>query len=210
MSLCLPIAIRMEEETKSETGKKLRRRGSENGTATTPLLQNGDEAQGSNGVESFESRNKNNRPEWKKALMVTIPTFFDVAASVLMNLGLLSVTASVYQMLRGAQMLFAALFAVLFLKRRLNLQHIAGMTCCLLGIIIVGFSSIAQSNKHNTMKLQFLQTTNSTGEVGFEKESVLKSEQPTSRQVVIGMALIVLSQAVQAIQLTFEDYFMVI
>ncbi len=33
------------------------------------------------------------------------PDVFDVAASVLMNLGLLSVTASVYQMLRGAQML---------------------------------------------------------------------------------------------------------
>ena len=34
-----------------------------------------------------------------------------------MSIGLLSVTASVYQMLRGAEMLFAALFSVTFLKR---------------------------------------------------------------------------------------------
>lgn len=33
-----------------------------------------------------------------------------------------AVTASVYQMMRGAEMLFAALFAVVFLKRRWGFQ----------------------------------------------------------------------------------------
>ncbi len=47
-----------------------------------------------------------------------------------MNIGLLSVTASVYQMMRGAEMLFAALFAVLFLHRRLNKYHLLGILCC--------------------------------------------------------------------------------
>lgn len=51
-------------------------------------------------------------------LPIAIPTFFDLVATVLMNVGLLYVTASVYQMMRGAEMLFAALFAVVFLKRR--------------------------------------------------------------------------------------------
>ncbi len=37
-----------------------------------------------------------------------------------MNVGLLSVTASVYQMMRGAEMLFAAAFAFVFLRRSLN------------------------------------------------------------------------------------------
>eukprot|EP00889_Picochlorum_renovo_P008100 jgi/Picre1/35130/NNA_002593.t1 len=55
-----------------------------------------------------------------KAWMLVIPTAFDLVATVLMNIGLLSVTASVYQMMRGAEMLFAALFAVVFLKRSLN------------------------------------------------------------------------------------------
>jgi hypothetical protein len=47
-----------------------------------------------------------------------------------MNIGLLSVTASVYQMMRGAEMLFAALFAVSFLKRHLNRYHYMGLLCC--------------------------------------------------------------------------------
>ena len=34
-----------------------------------------------------------------------------------MSIGLLYVTASVYQMLRGGEMLFAAFFGVTFLKR---------------------------------------------------------------------------------------------
>ena len=62
--------------------------------------------------------------------MLAIPTAFDLVATVLMNVGLLSVTASVYQMMRGAEMLFAALFAVVFLRRTLNRFHILGILCC--------------------------------------------------------------------------------
>ena len=62
--------------------------------------------------------------------MLAIPTFFDLIATVLMNIGLLSVTASVYQMMRGAEMLFAALFAVTFLHRSLNRFHMMGIFCC--------------------------------------------------------------------------------
>ena len=42
-----------------------------------------------------------------------------------MSIGLLSVTASVYQMLRGAEMLFAALFSVTFLKRSASILNTA-------------------------------------------------------------------------------------
>lgn len=62
--------------------------------------------------------------------MLAIPTAFDLVATVLMNVGLLSVTASVYQMMRGAEMLFAALFAVVFLRRTLNRFHLLGILCC--------------------------------------------------------------------------------
>ena len=70
------------------------------------------------------------RSEWRQTAMLAIPTAFDLVATVLMNVGLLSVTASVYQMMRGAEMLFAALFAVLFLRRTLNRFHLLGILCC--------------------------------------------------------------------------------
>ena len=45
------------------------------------------------------------------------------------------VTASIYQMLRGAEILFSALFAVLFLKRKLNRLHYGGVVCCMVRTI---------------------------------------------------------------------------
>jgi drug/metabolite transporter (DMT)-like permease len=72
----------------------------------------------------------NKASDLKKTLLLAIPTIFDLIATVLMNIGLLSVTASVYQMMRGAEMLFAAIFAVLFLKRNLNKYHYGGIACC--------------------------------------------------------------------------------
>ncbi len=66
----------------------------------------------------------------KEILMLSIPTFFDLVATVLMNIGLLNVTASVYQMMRGAEMLFAALFTSVFLHRVLNKNHYLGILCC--------------------------------------------------------------------------------
>lgn len=99
-----------------------------------------------------------------------------------MNVGLLTVTASVYQMMRGAEMLFAALFAVSFLKRKLNSLHGLGILACVTGIVLVGLASTL------------------AGEGG--------SKAVSRADIVFGMGLIVASQAVQAAQLTFEDFFM--
>jgi len=144
-------------------------------------------------IESKESKSQTTQPDHiqspdksSKVWMLAIPTVFDLFATVLMNIGLLSVTASVYQMLRGAEMLFAALFAVIFLKRSLNKYHHAGIGCCILGIALVGSSTVLSSTGAQT----------------------LNSKEANAGQILFGMLLIVLSQAVQAAQITFEDFFM--
>ena len=45
-------------------------------------------------------------------------------------------------MLRGAEILFSAIFAVTFLKRALNKLHYCGIAGCLVGICMVGASSL--------------------------------------------------------------------
>ena len=115
--------------------------------------------------------------------MLSIPTFFDLIATVLMNIGLLTVTASVYQMMRGAEMIFAAIFAILFLGRKLNQLHYSGIFCCVIGISLVGMSSVLSGQGGTAVAV-------------------------TKGQILLGMTLIVMSQAVQAAQITFEDYFM--
>jgi drug/metabolite transporter (DMT)-like permease len=59
-----------------------------------------------------------------------------------MNVGLIYTTASVYQMLRGAVVLFTGSFSVLFLRRRLYAYHWFSLFLVVLGVSIVGLTSI--------------------------------------------------------------------
>lgn len=58
-----------------------------------------------------------------------------------MNVGLLWVPVSVYQMLRGALVLFVGLFSVLFLGRRLPLEQWLSLFVVMSGIAVVGLSN---------------------------------------------------------------------
>ena len=58
-----------------------------------------------------------------------------------MNVGLLCVPVSVYQMLRGALVLWVGLFSVLFLHRRLPKEQWISLFIVMLGVAIVGLSN---------------------------------------------------------------------
>lgn len=58
-----------------------------------------------------------------------------------MNVGLLWVPVSVYQMLRGALVLWVGLFSVLFLHRRLPIEQWASLFVVMLGVAVVGLSN---------------------------------------------------------------------
>ena len=201
MSFCLPLAHFQEWKAKKKAGaaKRQQRQAAAvassspspaNSSLRSPLLGSVEEAatydgQGnavppSHWICSFRAAAG---AELRRAALLSVPTAFDLVATVLMNVGLLSVTASVYQMMRGAEMLFAALFAVLFLGRRLNRWHLGGIGCCVAGIGLVGAASVLSGEGSQARRV-------STGDM------------------LVGMALIIGSQAVQAAQLTFEDHFM--
>lgn len=169
MTCCLPLAYLLEGKKKSSD------QGDQ--TLSEPLID------GNGTVHVNVEGSSRGGSTSREILMLTIPTFFDLVATILMNVGLLSVTASVYQMLRGAEMLFAAFFAVVFLKRKLNRYHFGGIGCCIIGITLVGISSIMAG-----------------------EGSASHDVQPM--KILLGMTLIVASQAVQAAQITFEDFFM--
>ena len=76
-------------------------------------------------------------------------------------------------------MLFAAFFSITFLKRKLNKYHLLGLLCCLLGITLVGSSSLLSGEGSSTQVI-------------------------SQEQMLMGMGLIIISQAVQAAQITFE------
>jgi len=78
----------------------------------------------------------------KKKMLVSIPASFDIIATGLCGMGFVFIPASVWQLLRGAEVIFAALFAVVFLKRQLYTFHYVGLALCVAGISTVGMASV--------------------------------------------------------------------
>lgn len=75
-----------------------------------------------------------------KILLLALPACCDIAGTTLMNVGLLFVVASIYQMTRGALVLFVGLFSVLFLRRKLYLYQWLALVVVVLGVGLVGLA----------------------------------------------------------------------
>ena len=69
------------------------------------------------------------------------PACCDMISSFLMNVSLTMTYASVFQMLRGAVVVFTGLLSVVFLKKRLFKRHWVGMTLVIIGLVLVGAAS---------------------------------------------------------------------
>lgn len=82
---------------------------------------------------------------WRVTLLA-LPAICDILGTTLMNAGLLLVAASIYQMVRGALVLFVGLFSVLFLKRRLGPWKWVSLFVVVLGVAIVGLAGALEKH----------------------------------------------------------------
>jgi len=121
-------------------------------------------------------------PIWVYAILCV----FDLSATSVSGVGLIWVDASLNQMLRGSMVVFCAIFSVLMLKRRLNKGQWASIGLVCIGLALVGMSGMLK--KH------------------YEKDSGDDSSQKvTSGQMLIGILLILLGSALNAVQNVFEE-----
>lgn len=121
----------------------------------------------------------------KKVLFVAIPSVFDIIATGLCCMGFLYIPPSVWQLLRGAEMVFAAIFAVGCLGRRLFAFHWLGLLFCVAGIVLVGLASVWGEDSARAAK-------------GTDSEGAWI--------VLFGMGLALLGQVVQAAQVVAEEW----
>lgn len=112
-----------------------------------------------------------------ESLTLAIPSVCDMLATTFMNVGLLYTPVSIYQMTRGAVVLFVAILSVVFLKRRIRKLEWMALIIVTLGIAIVGYSG-SQSTNHQ------------------ESDPAL---------VVFGMSLIIVAVGLQAVQFVVEE-----
>lgn len=114
-----------------------------------------------------------------QSLMLAIPSVCDMLATTLMNVGLVYTPVSIYQMTRGAVVLFVAVMSVLFLNRRIRVLEWLALVIVTLGIAIVGYSG-----------------------------SSTPMEAENAMRIVVGMGLIFVAVAFQAVQFVVEERIM--
>ncbi|KAI8827918.1 hypothetical protein BJ741DRAFT_628379 [Chytriomyces cf. hyalinus JEL632] len=120
-------------------------------------------------------------------LLLWLPTLCDLLATSLMNVGLLFVSASIYQMLRGSVVLFTGTFSTLFLGRKHPPYRWFALVTVFIGVSLVGASSIFE---HPSVR-HFV--------------SVNSSEPATNSTALLGVVLVVLAQSLTATQFVVEE-----
>ncbi|KAG5489212.1 hypothetical protein GH5_00076 [Leishmania sp. Ghana 2012 LV757] len=74
-----------------------------------------------------------------------LPSGADLLASIIQNIGMMLTHASVYQMLRGATVVWIAIISYFWLGRCFSKVELWGMGCAVLGLSCVGLSSFLES-----------------------------------------------------------------
>jgi len=120
---------------------------------------------------------KEHDASWKDIALINWPTIFDLLATGCGTTGLLYTSVSVYQMLRGAQLIFTALLSIIFLKRKLDKFNWAGITISVTGIMLVGMANVYAEKNPKSQQEQFF-----------------------------GVMIIILGQIMQASQVVCEEF----
>lgn len=142
---------------------------------------------------------------WKIALLA-LPATCDLTGTTLMNIGLLFVAASIYQMTRGALVLFVGLFSVVFLGRKLYLYHWLSLFIVVLGVAVVGlagaiYSSDADSAPADTDLPGSIHST-----LHAVRALVAHTADPTVLRTILGIFLIAFAQIFTATQFCLEEW----
>ncbi|KAJ5774448.1 Nucleotide-sugar transporter [Penicillium paradoxum] len=134
---------------------------------------------------------------WRTFLLAA-PSSCDIAGTTLMNVGLLFVAASIYQMTRGALVLFVGLFSVIFLRRKLHLYQWSALFIVVLGVAIVGLAGALFSNEPGH------DVTQKASHAMMQARAVART--PEAVQAIIGVLLIAAAQIFTASQFVLEEW----
>ncbi|KAJ5740360.1 hypothetical protein N7493_000232 [Penicillium malachiteum] len=130
-----------------------------------------------------------------RILLLAAPSCCDIAGTTLMNVGLLFVAASIYQMTRGALVLFVGLFSVWFLRRKLYFYQWSALFVVVLGVAVVGLSGALFGHQSGD------DISQDTGDVSPDTAGA-----PEAVKTIIGVLLIAAAQIFTASQFVLEEW----
>lgn len=129
-----------------------------------------------------------------RIFLLAAPSVCDITGTTLMNVGLLFVAASIYQMTRGALVLFVGLFSVIFLRRKLYLYQWSALFVVVLGVALVGLAGalFGDQSGHDLTQDDGV-SANTAGT-------------PEAVRTIIGVLLIAAAQIFTASQFVLEEW----
>lgn len=138
---------------------------------------------------------------WKLVLLL-LPSCADITGTTLMNIGLLFVAASIYQMVRGALVLFVGFFSVVFLGRRLHLYQWSALVLVVVGVGIVGVAGALFKDHKAVPSVTEVQA--SAALLARQVHAAVRT--PEAMRTVIGILLIACAQIFTASQMVLEEW----
>lgn len=130
-----------------------------------------------------------------RILLLALPAICDICGTTLMNAGLLMVAASIYQMTRGALVLFVGLFSVLFLRRHLRLFQWVSLVGVVLGVAVVGLAGAIWPDEKPEASLD-----------GYRQTAASADGLSDTARAIIGVLLIAGAQIFTATQFVLEEW----
>lgn len=162
-----------------------------------------------------EGSGKQRRPlNGLRILLLALPAVCDICGTTLMNVGLLFVAASIYQMTRGALVLFVGLFSVIFLKRYLGLWKWISLFVVVTGVAIVGLAGALEGPASSSVVPPGNNQARGEHPSSLSRPLLLldavtsTQEAHTAGQTVIGVLMIAGAQIFTASQFVLEESIM--
>ena len=139
-------------------------------------------------------------------LLLALPACCDITGTTLMNVGLLFVAASIYQMTRGALVLFVGVFSVIFLRRRLFAYQWSALVFVVIGVGLVGLAGAIAPNPQ--AKPEPRSTVDATMLMARAVTEQVKNtaKRPEALQTIIGVLMIAGAQIFTATQFVLEEW----
>lgn len=139
-------------------------------------------------------------------LLLVLPSACDIAGTTLMNVGLLFVAASIYQMTRGALVLFVGIFSVVFLHRRLFAYQWLALIIVVVGVMLVGLAGAIAAKSPDDMEPRSLTATAVLIARTVASQALDEAQKPDVVKTVVGVLMIAGAQVFTATQFVLEEF----
>ena len=141
-----------------------------------------------------------------RVVLLALPACCDIAGTTLMNVGLLFVAASIYQMTRGALVLFVGLFSVMFLHRKLYPYQWAALIIVVIGVAVVGLAGAIAPNPQAQPEPNSLVHTGLVFARATVEDMKIAARSTAALWTITGVLMIAIAQIFTATQFVLEEW----